>query len=187
MMCRSFKCSMHWLHNFVVKGSFSDYLFYYYSVTSWVPNKNKCMLFCIYWIWLVINLLLTRSRVWRPEAQSNGLYSLDHYTLHFQSSCIELCYSVFCFSIVWFENGGSGMEWEERCYFPVRKLGKKGKAVPLSWEITKIQYQKKSGDRVHCTWYNPLNRLTWEITRSDKAKFRINSIVLQNMSSGKMH
>lgn len=145
------------------------------------------MLFCIYWTWLVINLVLTRSRLRRPEAQSNGLYSLDHYTLHFQSSCIELCCSVFCFWTACFENGGCVMEGEESSCFVVRKLGKKGKAVPLNWKITTVQYQKKSGDRVHCTWYNPLHRLTWEIVRSDKAKFRINCIVLQNMSSGKMH
>lgn len=40
------------------------------------------------------------------------------------------------------------------------KLGKKGKTVFLKWKITTVQYQKKCGDRVHCTWYNPLHRLT---------------------------
>lgn len=81
----------------------------------------------------------------------------------------------------------AGKEEEERACFLMRKLREKGKAVPLNWKITTVQCQKKSGDIVHCTQYNPLRRLTWEMTRSDKAKFRINCIVLQNMSSGKMH
>lgn len=81
-----------------------------------------------------------------------------------------------------------GKEEEERCCFLMRKLGEKGKAVPLSEKITTtVQCQKRTGDTLHCTRFNPLRRLTWEMTKSDKAKFRINCIVLQNMSSGKMH
>lgn len=123
------------------------------------------------------------------KARGSIQWSLLTWSLHSALS-IKLHWIALlcvCFWIVWFENGGWGMEGEGSCSSLGRKLGKKGKAVPLNWKITTVQYPKKSGDRVHCTRYNLLHRLTWEITGSDEAKFRINCIVLQNMSLGKMH
>lgn len=70
-------------------------------------------------------------------------------------NCVTLC---FVSELPGWRMEGGG--WRESSRFLVRKLVKKGKAVPLNWKITTVQYRKKSGDRVHSTWHNPLHRLT---------------------------
>jgi len=50
------------------------------------------------------------------------------------------------------------MEGDESWCFLVRKIRKEREGCPFNRKITIVQHQRKSGDRVHCTWYNPSHR-----------------------------